>query len=233
MFASFFNYCRLKKISKTKGAALFGVADISDPSIKAAFNLSDETRKKVNRAVCLGVGLSALVLSDIQKEPTKLYYHHYRMANMFLDQLAFCVSGWIQGQGFLSMPIAASQIVDWQKQNAHVSHKNLGVLAGLGWIGRNNLLVTRDFGSQFRIVTILTDMPLKVNKPVSDGCGSCFACLKACPTGAIRKDQRDFRHLVCYEQLKDYQRRNVVGQYICGICVKACSAKITKNINKS
>lgn len=228
MFASFFNRCRLKNISKSKGAALFGVADISDPSIKAAFNLSDETRKKVNRAVCLGVSLSAFVLSDIQKEPTRLYYHHYRMANMFLDQLAFYVAGWIQEQGFLSAPIAASQIVDWQKQSAHLSHKSLGVLAGLGWIGRNNLLVSRKFGSQLRMVTILTDMPLKADKPVKEDCRNCFACLEACPAGAIKERAADFQHLVCYEHLKDYQRRNIVGQYICGVCVKACAAKTIK-----
>ncbi len=211
-----------------RGAQLFGIADVSDPLLRAEFQVGDEVRMKVRRAVCLGVGLSRLVLSDIQTEPTRLYYHHYRMANMFLDQLAFSVAGWIEGQGFLSAPIGASQIVDWQSQSAHVSHKKLGILAGLGWIGRNNLLVSRAFGSQFRLVTVLTDMPLKTDKPSQIDCGGCFACLKVCPAGAIKENKKDFDHMACYEHLRGYQRRNVVGQYICGVCVKACMAKFKK-----
>lgn len=225
MLPLFLNYYRLKKNSLARGAQLFGVAEISDARQKVDFRIADELKLKANRAVCLGVGLSKLLLSDIKTEPTRLYYHHYRMANMFLDQLAFAVASWIQAQGFLSVPIAASQIVDWQTQSAHVSHKKLGVLAGLGWIGRNNLLVSPDFGSQFRLTTILTDMPLKADKPLKNDCGHCFDCLRACPAGAIKEDQRDFGHLICYEHLKGYQQRNIVGQYICGVCVKACGAK--------
>lgn len=222
MVSDVFNYHRLKRISESFGAELFGVADISDSSVKADFKVSDEIKAKAERAVCLGVGLSSLVFSDIKAEPTRLYYHHYRMANMFLDQLAFRACAWIQQQGFSGVAIAASQIVDWDHQTAHLSHKHLGVLAGLGWIGRNNLLVSRKFGAQFRLTTILTNMPLRVNKPVPDDCGPCFSCLKACPAGAIKERRQDFEHFVCYEHLKDYQRRNIVGQFICGVCVKAC-----------
>lgn len=228
MISNVSNYRRLKKVSELFGAELFGVADISDSLLKADFKVSDEIRAKVERAVCLGVSLSPLVLSDIKAEPTRLYYHHYRMANMFLDQLAFRVSGWIQQQGFSGAAIAASQIVDWHNQTAHVSHKHLGVLAGLGWIGRNNLLVSRKFGSQFRLTTILTNMPLRTNKLLADDCGSCFSCLAACPAGAIKERRQDFQHLVCYEHLKDYQRRNIVGQFICGVCVKACGRTTEK-----
>jgi len=45
------------------------------------------------------------------------------------------------------------------------------VLAGLGWIGRNNLLVNEELGSQFRLASVLTNMPLKIDKPVKNGCG--------------------------------------------------------------
>ena len=227
MLAEINNYLRLKRFSTSQGASLFGVADIS--GVKGDFALSPDLTKKLSRAVCLGVGLSSLVLSEIREEPTKLYFHHYRTANMFLDQLAFNVSRWIQSRGSHAVPIPASQIIDWELQKAHLSHKKIGHLAGIGWIGRNNLLVSKKFGAQFRMATVLTDMRLKVDNPVRDDCGQCFLCVEACPVKAIRKSSADFKHLDCFEKLKSFQRQNIVGQFICGICVKACGGKNGSN----
>lgn len=220
------NYHQLKKFCFSIGAGLFGIADIS--GIKEDFELSEDIKKRVGKAVCLGVGISPLILSEIEQEPTKLYFHHYKTANMFLDQMAFAVSQWIGEKGFLALPIPASQIIDWDLQKAHLSHKKIGVLAGLGWLGRNNLLISKKFGAQFRMVTILTDMKLKSDALLKESCEKCFSCVKLCPVGAIQERRQDFKHLVCFEKLKSFQRQNIVGQFICGICVKACGAKIGK-----
>ena len=117
MLVDLWNYYRLKKISASLGADLFGVADISN--VKADFELSKSIKERLNRAVCLGLGLSSVVLSEIQQEPTKLYFHHYRTANMFLDQMTFAIAGWIQKRGFAALAIPASQIIDWENQKAH------------------------------------------------------------------------------------------------------------------
>ena len=47
-------------------------------------------------------------------------------------------------------------------------------------------------------------------------------CAEACPVGAIREAPADFKHLVCFEKLKSFQQQQIVGQYVCGVCVKAC-----------
>jgi epoxyqueuosine reductase QueG len=171
------------------------------------------------------VGLSRGVLEEIENSPTKLYFHHYRTVNAFLDQLAFKVSNYIQKKGYLALPIPASQILDWQNQKAHLSHKKLGVLAGLGWIGRNNLLVHRNLGSQFRMVSILTNMPLEIDKPQKENCGDCRLCITVCPSGAIKDNPEEFDHIKCFEKLKEFQKQRLVDQYICGICVKVCKEK--------
>lgn len=217
------NYNRLKKFCLNLGADLFGVADIS--AIREEFALSPDSIKNLDKAICIGVRLSRQVLNDIDKAPTKLYFHHYKTANAFLDQLGFRAASWIQKAGFLSLPIPASQIVDWQKQTAHLSHKKTGVLAGLGWIGRNNLLVNPKLGAHFRMVTVLTNLKIKIDKPLKGGCGDCYDCLKVCPASAIQKKPEDFKHLLCFEKLKEFQKKNIVSQYICGICVKVCSGK--------
>lgn len=217
------NYAALKKFSQAQGIDLFGVADIS--KIKNEFRLSPKTLQDLDKAVCLGVMLSHAALSEIEDSPTKLYFHHYRTVNMFLDQAALKLCNFIQKKGYSALAIPASQIVDWEKQVAHLSHKKLGVLAGLGWIGRNNLLVTKQLGSQFRLTTILTNMPVKTDKPVKEDCGSCFLCVKICPAGAIKNDPAGFDHIKCFEKLKDFQKRRLVDQYICGVCVNVCKGR--------
>jgi len=214
---------KLQSISFAYGADLFGVVDITD--IRKTFLLSEPTREKFNRAISIAVRLSEAVLEEIVDHPTALYFHHYRQVNAFLDQLALKITAVVQSSGYNAMPIPASQIIDWQKQKGHLSHKHIAVLAGLGWIGKNNLLVTPEFGSRVRLVTVLTDMPLKADKPVNGSCGKCKRCIPSCPAKAIKEKQSDFDHTACSEQLRLFRKQGYTAQFICGICVKACPGK--------
>lgn len=217
------NKLDLKKFCLSLEIDLFGIADIKD--IKNEFLILPKVLAKMDRAVCLGLRISQAALEEIEKVPTRMYFHHYRMVNTFLDQVALRVGNYIQKKGFLSLPIPASQIIDWEKLSAHASHRKLGVLAGLGWIGRNNLLVNKELGSQFRLVTILTDMPLEADKPTKENCGRCQLCVKICPAQAIKDDSADFEHKKCFEKLREFQKQRQVDSYVCGICVNVCKGK--------
>jgi epoxyqueuosine reductase QueG len=175
------------------------------------------------------VRLSDAVLGEIEDRPTQLYFHHYRQANVFLDRVAFGLAHLIQKMGYHALPIPASQIIDWENQKGHLSHKKVAQEAGLGWMGRNNLLVNPIHGACVRLVTVLTDLPLSHDTPLEEGCGECRRCIVVCPAGAIKERQQDFEHLKCFEQLCLFKKRDHIGQYICGVCVKACKGKETVN----
>lgn len=210
----------IKTLAAEMEFTLCGVADITD--VRKEFHLDLDFVSRFDRAISLVKRLLDPVIEDIKNRPTLLYFHHYRQLNFFLDRGAFLLSSRIQDRGFQALPIPASQIIDWDKQRSHVSHKITGRLAGLGWIGRNNLLVNPQLGSRYRLVTILTDMPLEPDEVLDRDCGACMACLETCPAQAIKENKEDFDHWACFDKLKEFRRQGVVGQHICGVCVKAC-----------
>ncbi|MFZ5558572.1 MAG: tRNA epoxyqueuosine(34) reductase QueG [Pseudomonadota bacterium] len=69
--------------------------------------------------------------------------------------------------------------------SAPVMEVELAAKAGLGWRGKHTLLLSRDAGSWFFLGEIYTDLPLPADAPEAEHCGSCRACIDACPTAAI------------------------------------------------
>ena len=69
--------------------------------------------------------------------------------------------------------------------SAPVMEKPLAQQAGLGWIGKHTNLINRGAGSWFLLGEIFTDLPLPVDQPATDHCGTCRACIDVCPTRAI------------------------------------------------
>ena len=210
----------IKTLASEMGFSLCGVADIID--IRKEFHIDLDFISQFDRAISLAKRLLDPIIENIKDRPTLLYFHHYRQLNFFLDRGAFLLPSYIQDRGYNALPIPASQMIDWEKQRSHVSHKIVGRLAGLGWIGRNNLLVNPELGSRHRLVTILTDMPLQPDEALERDCGECLACLATCPAQAIKEDKDDFDHWACFDKLKEFRRQGVVGQHICGVCIKAC-----------
>jgi epoxyqueuosine reductase QueG len=216
---------RLRESALAEGACAFGLADLAQVETND-FLLEPEVLAQFKTAVSIAVPVSRTVLATIKEHPNQVYFHHYRQLNALLDRIALKFVQALEAAGQRALPIAASQIVDWPNQRAHLSHKRIAVAAGLGWIGRNNLLVTPEFGSHVRLVTVLSDLPedgQTQGSAPTPGCGSCRACISVCPAKAIKESPKDFDHQMCFAQLKEFQRQGHVGQYVCGICVRACA----------
>lgn len=218
------NVEKIKTLCSQWGGALFGVADLRTFN-REEILLPPSSIDKFSCGVSVGFHLSDGIVEEIENQPTPLYFHHYQRVNILLDTIALMITSAIQDLGYQAIPIPASQIVDWKNQKGHLSHKHVAQAAGLGWIGRNNLLVNEKFGSRIRLLTVLTNLPLTINSPLTKDCGSCHACQSVCPVNAIKERPENFDHLRCYEQLRIFAKTLHFSHNICGICVKACRGK--------
>lgn len=220
-----YHYIMLKELALGSGASAFGVGAIDD--LRPHFdNLSVEMTEGLTHGISIGVRVSAAVLRGVIDRPTRHYLHHYRMLNMLIDQITLKLSMAIQKLGYEAMPVAASQLVDWDAQTAHMSHKMIALRAGIGWIGRNNLLMHPEFGCHIRLGTVLTDMPLHTDIPSEGSCGTCRLCVDSCPVNAIGESHKEWNKQACLTQLKYFAKTTNIGQYICGLCVKVCKGRI-------
>lgn len=113
---------------------------------------------------------------------------YHKLIRKRLQQLAERISD-------LAGPMGYRAFVD----SAPVLERALAEKAGLGWIGKNTMLLNKKAGSWFFLGELFTDLPLPVDEPVSGHCGSCTACLDICPTQAfVGANQLDARRCISY-----------------------------------
>ncbi len=132
----------------------------------------------------------------------------------------------------------AEELVDRGHKACRLSHPPTGRptglykltarLAGLGWIGKNRLLITPDAGPRVALAAVLTDAPLEptASEPLPDGCGDCTRCLDACPVHAY-----SYEAFAETDSMEGFDTRlcavnrgiiNPGGWGLCGLCVKVC-----------
>jgi len=114
--------------------------------------------------------------------------------------------------------------------SAPVLEIELARKAGLGWRGKHTLLLSQDAGSMFFLGEILTDLPLPVDAPTTEHCGTCMRCIEVCPTRAITGPyQLDARRCISYLTIElpgsiPEALRPLIGNrvYGCDDCQLAC-----------
>ena len=205
---------------REEGPFLAGAGNIADLHHHFHFGPSVPL-DRLTHGISLAYPLSEPVIEECASGPTVLYKHHYRQVNMLLDRVALKVQGFIQGRGGMALPAPASVFSDWAKQEAHLSHKMVALRTGIGWIGKNILMITPEYGARVRLTSILTDVPLESPPRPRGECGPCSRCKSVCPVGAIHEGPADFDLPACSAKCLEFEKHGM-GVRICGICVRAC-----------
>ena len=115
---------------KNLGADLVGVAD-TEPLKQLRLDPPD-LLDSFQRALSIAASLPKAVFEQISDRPTPLYASVYHSANRVLDEIAFHAANLLQRDGFNSLPIPASQVLDEENWYGAITHKAVGRIAGLG-----------------------------------------------------------------------------------------------------
>lgn len=206
------------------GACLDGIADLK--------GVPDIAFPQFPYAISIGVALNPQVLSSLFDGPTESYLTEYHRVNSILSYMCNEVADYLISEGYDSLVIEPTlDIVLPDLLEGSFPHKTAATRAGLGWIGKCALLITKEFGSAIRLGTVLTNAPLKPGIPVvTSSCGTCDKCQKVCPVQApsgklwcpdVKRD--DFwDSKACYHYCEMMKQTRNLSSQVCGLCIVSC-----------
>jgi epoxyqueuosine reductase len=214
----------LKKIEdklRDNGIVLFGTGFVED---KISSDL-----KSMPYAISIGMRYPYTIIDQIKDGPTITYFHQYRTMNANLDRCAIIAQSILLSNGYEAMYVPASQSDPKADYSGIFSHKIAAIRAGLGFIGKNNLFLSNEFGPAVRLSTILTDMELDISAERISGCNDCNECFSACPAGAIfgvmPNENYDRKEIFSPEKCSYYMStkfKDMGRGSVCGICIGVC-----------
>jgi epoxyqueuosine reductase len=210
---------------------VWGFADLT--------GLLDPKFSGFNYGISIGRHLDNNIVGGITHGPTAEYYSHYKKINGDLSLLISEIANDLKKSGIESITIPPSVSTDeldtiYSKTlRTDLSHKMVATRAGLGWIGKTDLLITKKFGPRLRLASILLkEHPGKTSKPINKSrCGGCNLCSEACPATAANGKKWDITVLreeffdpwKCRDQCAEFGRIMFLSEArVCGICVEVC-----------
>ena len=211
----------LKDLLLQSGACLAGIG-----------NLKGTAGCEYDTGVAAAVSLPKHVIRDLQDAPTKEYYDLYYALNNKLNEIVTAGERFLRERGFAAYAQTTDRVEIDQNRTSKLPHKTVATRAGLGWIGKNGLLVTERFGPALRISSLLTDAPLRWDSPIDQSrCGNCSLCVKKCPAqalhGTLWETGRRREELVdvekCYQkQTEIMYKATGIETDLCGKCFAVC-----------
>jgi epoxyqueuosine reductase len=155
--------------------------------------------------------------------------HAYTIINQRLNTIASKLSSYLNRLNYKTLPIGASEITNQDDAIATISHKMIAHIAGLGWIGKNCLLITPEHGPRVRFISLLTNAPvIACDNQLKQRCNECMECVQICPVQALKGtnyehgQKREAR--LNFRKCEDYFTKMKAQQTwdVCGMCLYVC-----------
>jgi len=179
--------------AKRLGAEYLFAADIS--------TLPEGLIRNYPAAIVIGVPLSVRYLEMITDTPDYVENmkrnqlkeeDEFDQKEKLTDHIADELASFISSRGYSAFSQSEANLYkvgsyDEKNHRTPLPHKTIALLAGMGWIGKHDLLITPELGSAIVICTVLTDAPLEIapQPTMKPKCGNCTICKDVCPTQAI------------------------------------------------
>ena len=152
--------------------------------------LSVKENRGYSAAILIGIVLSEGYIFRLSKGNIA-DHSEFGEKEHLVNELADWTADFIITKGYKAFAQSEKNLLngfyDETTKTTPLPHKKIAILAGLGWIGKSNLLVTKEYGSALCMCTILTNAPLPIENQsiIMPKCGECTVCKDICPTGAI------------------------------------------------
>ena len=212
----------IKELLYDCGADLVGIGDMGEVE-----NCCFKT------GISVAVALPKDIIIDLQKAPTREYYDLYYSLNKKLNEIVLRGEDFLKKRGFEACAQTTNRVEVNQRKFSKLPHKTVATRGGLGWIGKNCLLVTPQYGSAIRISSLMTNAPLICDEAINRSyCGTCTQCVKNCPGQALkgtlwkvgipREKILDIEK--CYKtQVEIMSKSTGIETDLCGKCFAVCT----------
>lgn len=228
----FFNY-----LEKVKYKGIFGIAKFSSvyndlmpvqqETIKESLKGQFKEFMNMGSIISLGIFYPAEVIDciNVQKngvidmERWDLYSDEYQHLNEMLIDVSNQIAQGYNGIAFPPTTEALAKgitsVIEFYPHT--ISHRVVAEHSGIGWRGKNELIITETHGPTVRFTSVLINIPLNQNKVIESKCGECAACLDICSFLKNKEKLKDYR-----ENCNNYLNSLGLKHHVCGKCVKAC-----------
>ncbi len=223
----------LKSLLKQHYVDYLGFADLRRYGPELA-NFGGSIAERYASGISIGLAIPDAIVDHLPERANanvaaEYRIHGYDVLNARLDLIASVVSSYLNQKGYRTLPIAVAETTNPDNNTPTVSHKMIAHIAGIGWIGKNCLLITPNRGPRLRLISLLSDAPLEgVDDPLEQRCGECYECVRICPVKAIKGrnyvlgEPRELRFDArkCREYFDAMTKTKRYA--VCGMCLYAC-----------
>lgn len=166
--------------------ALFSILAEKGAKRMGAADLSGIVRGGMPMGVSVAVPVPKHIVKDLQTAPTKEYYDAYCALNAMLDEIVTSGAGFLWENGYQAYANTTQVVKEDANFCTPLPHKTVATRAGLGWIGKNCLLVTPEYGCAVHLSSLLTNAPLPADTSINESqCRGCSVYVRRCPAGAL------------------------------------------------